>query len=759
MPSLLEILNDPNYTGENAATKQAIFDKYSAQDENYTGANDPTKQAIRERFGLVQPQVAPAQAVPAQPVPRPEDQSVFRQVADVPLNLTQGTVSGVRMVADALGANTAVSQNMHGVEDFLGGLMSAQAKNDKAEISRIMKAAEDKGVYEQVKAGVHALSVAPIDTLVNALGTSAPAIAAGLVATVAGAPAAVVTGVGLGIGSLMGAGTVKGTIYEDTKKALIDAGVDPKQADARAELAQQYNGKNLDSILVGTALGGLANITGLQPALAKTLAAKILGKAAATEAVESATAKVVERSYATIAKDLTKAGLKEGTPEFLQAFQERVASNVAQQREGLDIPTFRGAVAQGTLEGLAGLGLGTGVKAAELRGEQKQSQLLTDIKNTSPLEPIEANKDALIKQYQSILGISREEAGIIVAQAITENEVSAATAPKPAATDIPAGVDPNRVADIESELVNYGVDPVAARAGAIKQATQEKQADEAAEAEAAATQQEAPNATVSADTGVGTAPSGGGAAATLQQQPGASTAGATNAQPAGVGGAQAVVTQSATGEVAQPGALTTEQTTETITPAKPITPTSFAVKEVPAAESPTGKRAWNVTGPDGEILGTFDKKGDATAQATQARAAARAAAGQQPAGRKATLTPEQKAASGEQRAATQKASITATRTAETLKKQIGAKFEPSPNATAESVADELALYQTERLNALMQAYDISTNPAHRLNTAGKVANTHAPITIFEEHYNNRYPELHAELAEKKKANQPEMEMA
>jgi len=177
------------------------------------------------------------------------------------------------------------------------------------------------------------------------------------------------------------------------------------------------------------------------------------------------------------------------------------------------------------------------------------------------------------------------------------------------------------------------------------------------------------------------------------------------------------------------GDVTQAAPTETITPAaptpaaKPITPTSFAVKEVPAAESPTGKRVWNVTGPDGEILGTFAKKGDATVRATQARATVRTAAGQQPAGRKATLTPEQKAAATGQRAVTQKASIDATRTAEKLKQQIGAKFEPSPNATAESVADEQTQYQANRIDVLTQAYGIATNPAHRLNTAGKTAKT------------------------------------
>jgi hypothetical protein len=52
MPSLLEILNDPNYVNANEATKAAIFNRYSAQDKNFTGANESTKEAIRKRFGL-----------------------------------------------------------------------------------------------------------------------------------------------------------------------------------------------------------------------------------------------------------------------------------------------------------------------------------------------------------------------------------------------------------------------------------------------------------------------------------------------------------------------------------------------------------------------------------------------------------------------------------------------------------------------------------------------------------------------------------
>jgi hypothetical protein len=461
------------------------------------------------------------------------------------------------------------------------------------EKAKIMKEAEDKGVYEQVKAGLRALAVAPADTVANVLGTAAPAIAATLAAVYAAAPTAVVTGVAATAGMIMGAGTIKGTIYEETKKALIEVGVSSKQAEERAELAQKYNGKNLDMILMGTALGGLAGTVGLEAAVAKAVARRIISKYAAEEAAKL--------SAVGIAKELVKAGFKEGTPEFLQAFQEAVAGNVAQQREGFDVPTYRGAVTQATMEAGTGVVLGSGFRGVQLPGQQKQAQLQADqeqaqsrseaIRRMSPdyqdaamVSPRETSaraaaadqllqnyeqetrtgspeqRNALIAAYQTDLGLPLDVATAMVDQQLAATQPPPPAAPPPApppagagpnqVTDIPAGVDPQRVADIELELINYGVEPAAARIGAINRAAQEAKDD--AEANAAATQQEAPSATVSTD---GTAPSGGGVAATLQQQPGASTEGITDAQSGGVDGAQPVVTQSATGEGAQPGAL------------------------------------------------------------------------------------------------------------------------------------------------------------------------------------------------------------
>ena len=61
---LSDIASDPNYVNANAATKKAIFDKYSAQDQNYTGANPATQAAIRKKFGIADADPADIDAEP-----------------------------------------------------------------------------------------------------------------------------------------------------------------------------------------------------------------------------------------------------------------------------------------------------------------------------------------------------------------------------------------------------------------------------------------------------------------------------------------------------------------------------------------------------------------------------------------------------------------------------------------------------------------------------------------------------------------------
>ena len=143
MPSLLEILNDPNYVNANQATKEAIFNKYSATDSNYTDANDATKEAIKKRFGM---------GVSTAEVFKPADTRKAEEVGAgerIGTSLKRG-FSALGDVASGLGlAGTSV----FGTEEETAKKMAA-IKRDAAEEARgtktltasdIQRIAEEKG--------------------------------------------------------------------------------------------------------------------------------------------------------------------------------------------------------------------------------------------------------------------------------------------------------------------------------------------------------------------------------------------------------------------------------------------------------------------------------------------------------------------------------------------------------------------------------------------------------------------------------------
>jgi len=280
--------------------------------------------------------------------PQPEEESGFgRQLLDIPVQAGKGVVTGVKSLTNIFGADNLISEALSGVEGYMDSLLSAQAKNDQKEIARIMAEAEDKGVAERVLAGAKAFATAPVDIMSQALGTAVPAIAGGLYANLLKLGKAGVIGVQSGIGALMGTGLVKGTIYESVKDALIGAGESSDVAEKKASEAQSFGGENWGSILGGTALGALAGSTGIERMIVNRFAAK----------------KAAEETAKGIGRRAIEGGVTEFTPEFFQAAQEQVAANLALQKEGFDVDTFRGAIEQGTLEGLAGFGLGAGIGA------------------------------------------------------------------------------------------------------------------------------------------------------------------------------------------------------------------------------------------------------------------------------------------------------------------------------------------------------------------------------------------------------------
>ena len=320
------------------------------------------EEVLRQEFPPASEQMfsadTPLLSSSASPV---EDQSIFRSFADVPLKIGSGLAIGAKGIAEAFGADSAVAENIEGIEGFLDNLLSAQSKADSAEISRLQQEAQDKGFLDQAIAALKGISTAPIDFTAQTIGTALPIIAGTAAATFAGAPASVVTALGVGAGSLMGTGIVKGAIFDVVEEELLKANVSPEEAEAVAQEAQSYKGGNLDQIGLGAILGAWAARSGLEPAIGRLISGNIARRGILKGAAIGATA--------------------EAFPEGLQGAQEQLARNLAQIREaGIDdVPLYRGVAGAGTLEGLAG-GIGGGVFGAASSGatEEQPGVIPTD---------------------------------------------------------------------------------------------------------------------------------------------------------------------------------------------------------------------------------------------------------------------------------------------------------------------------------------------------------------------------------------------
>jgi len=173
MPSLQEVLKDPNYVNANEATKQEIFNKYSAMDVSFTGANQATQDAIRQKFGV---------GVPLAEVPKAQKEEGIPDT---------GFTGGFKSTVEKLKGETALTAGKLGIIDTKKAEEYRKEKEEAAE--RIFKPTE-KGWSE-----------APLQKLKETAGQSAAYMAAPLAAAV-GVALLPEAAVGAGIGAVTAAG-------------------------------------------------------------------------------------------------------------------------------------------------------------------------------------------------------------------------------------------------------------------------------------------------------------------------------------------------------------------------------------------------------------------------------------------------------------------------------------------------------------------------------------------------------------------------
>ena len=268
--------------------------------------------------------------------PAPPVKDAGFSLKDIGVAFGQGAVGSGQALTNVAGAGNAASQYLGDATESLGKQYTPERQAEMQRQQQRMKKAEESGsTWEEIKAGAQNVYEAPLQSAAQGLGSFLPYIPA-----MFAGPAAAALGLGSRavaaanvvakayapiVGTAQGAGAVKGAIYSAVYKAEKESGLSEAEARQKATAAQDYTGKNLDQIALGGGLGYVASKGGIEKFLTK-------------EGREKAADKLIPR--------VTKAVTEESVTEGGQGGQERLASNIALQRTGRDIPTFQGVGGQ-----------------------------------------------------------------------------------------------------------------------------------------------------------------------------------------------------------------------------------------------------------------------------------------------------------------------------------------------------------------------------------------------------------------------------
>ena len=297
--------------------------------------------AAAQRLAAYAAQLQPSlvqKAVAAPPAPK----SSF--MGDILTAGKLGVVGSTKALTDVAGADNVLSRSLGAKAEEIQKQYSPERQAEMQMQAERMKTAEESGsIWEEVKAGAKSIAEAPLESMAQGVGSFAPYVPTMILGPVAGVlglgakTVAALTSVANAapkvLGTAQGMGAVKGQIYDTVLQKEIDSGVSPEEAKSKALAAQEYTGKNLDQLALGGLLGFVAGSSGIE---------KLLTPKGVTGAAQGMTKRIGKTAAAEMATEAPQGG------------QERMAANIALQREGYDVPTFQGVAGQATQEGLTG---------------------------------------------------------------------------------------------------------------------------------------------------------------------------------------------------------------------------------------------------------------------------------------------------------------------------------------------------------------------------------------------------------------------
>ncbi len=299
--------------------------------KEFTGELDPVKPSRLVEFtGELD---KPEEVKPAKPA--------GFSAKDTAVALGQGIVGAGKSLTDVFGAENVASKKLGEVSKTLGEQVSSERQAEMARRQVLQEKASKSGsLTEEISTFLGGVAEAPVQALAQGIGSIVPFIGTGIIGGIAKLGGPTIKAINAVIGTGMGAGSVKGSLYDSVKQELEKSGMKPEEAAAKASKAQEYLGENFLDIAGGAALGGVSSMFGVEKALIPGARDKL---------------------GSSLIPRVGKAALAEAPLEGAQGGQEQLAINRALQKQGFDVGTFEGVAGAAARDAAVGALTGAAV--------------------------------------------------------------------------------------------------------------------------------------------------------------------------------------------------------------------------------------------------------------------------------------------------------------------------------------------------------------------------------------------------------------
>jgi hypothetical protein len=338
---------------------------------------------------------------------------------DVAKSLSSGVIGGGKSLVDFFGAGTGISKGLGEAQSYLQESLSPERKEEIARRQELQeRAAKSGSLFQEAKAYIGGVTEAPIQSLAQAAGSSAPAIITSIAALPASAPAALALGVGtiakLTVGAIQGVGEYKGSVFDAVKAEYMKQGKSEQEAEALALKSQEYSRDKAFEIGGSALLGALDAVTGAEPSVAKAMR-----KASPTGAL---TKEAIEKGVAALPEKAVKA------PSYLGQFGRGIATeaplegaqgafgqygeNVALQQAGADVTPMQGVLGAGLRDATVGALFGGAASPLGMRSARQDyatDQMLRQAKEDIELDKRAAELEKTKQQAKEGLGATGKQ--------------------------------------------------------------------------------------------------------------------------------------------------------------------------------------------------------------------------------------------------------------------------------------------------------------------------------------------------------------